>query len=76
MKKRSSYRIIEEKVIDEGTIRLVEDETGAYRLLSVTTDGEQIRLSPPVHSDTGILAEAREYFPDHRPFSAVPVDAT
>ncbi len=74
----SSYRILAEKETDEGLVQLLENQDGTYQLrkLSNTPGGQKTVLSAPVHSNTSVLAEAREYFPDHLPFGAVPVDST
>lgn len=78
MVQRSSFRIVEEIETDGGLIQLVESPDGSYRLrkMIAAPGGYETSLSEPVHSDTSVLAEAREYFPDHLPFGAVPVDST
>lgn len=70
------YRIIAEEATDLHRVQLVEDEKGVYYFRKTSIDGNAILKSVPVYHDARVLAEAREFFPDFLPFSAVPVDAT
>jgi len=76
MTMHESYRIIAEDVRDDHKVQLVEDQKGVYHLRKVSADEDTIFNSAPVYSDSLVLAEARESFPDFLPFGALPVDAT
>ncbi|MCX5873322.1 MAG: hypothetical protein NTY51_08830 [Deltaproteobacteria bacterium] len=72
----SLYHIVSQNTFQDTTIQLIEDQWGGYRLRWVSHDGQQSRVSAPIHCDLRVLAEAREYFPDVLPFGGLPVDAT
>lgn len=71
-----SCRVIAEEVGILHRVQLIEDCEGAYHLRKISVDGGKILSSAPIYRDAGILAEAREYFPECLPFAALPVDAT
>ena len=70
------YEVIAEVMASGGKAQLVKDCRGAHFLRRLSAEGEKWCLSPPLHSDPAALAEARELFPEHLPFAALPVDAT
>jgi hypothetical protein len=72
----SIYEVIAETVIRGVPIQLVKDSNSVHFLRFCPADEEEQSLSAPLHSDTAVLAEARELFPDHLPFAGLPVDAT
>jgi len=71
-----SCRVIAEEVGVLHRVQLIEDLEGGYHLRKISVDGGEILSSAPVYCDAGVLAEAREYFPECLPFAALPVDAT
>ena len=73
---RSIYEVIAETVTHGVTIQLIKDCKSVHFLRYCSADGEKPSISAPLHSDTAVLAEARELFPDHLPFAGLPVDAT
>ena len=72
----SIYEVIAETVTHGVTIQLIKDSNSVHFLRWCSSDEEEPSLSAPLHSDTAVLAEARELFPDHMPFAGLPVDAT
>ena len=75
-RKLTSYRIIEEKVVQSLCAQLVEDEEGILFVRRMSPEGKEISLSAPIHSDKAALADAHELFPDHFPPGGLPVDAS
>ncbi|MEJ2716162.1 MAG: hypothetical protein P8182_03350 [Deltaproteobacteria bacterium] len=75
-KKVTSYRIIEEKVVQGRRVQLVEDDLGTLFLRSMSPNGKQLSLSAPIHTDKAALADAQELFPDRFPLGGLPVDAS
>ena len=72
----TSYRIIEETVLQDATVQLIEDDQGILFLRTLSPEGKQISLSAPIQSDKAAWADAQELFPDRFPFGAMPVDAS
>jgi hypothetical protein len=75
-KKLTSYRIIDEKVVQGRPVQLVEDDLGIVFLRRMSLEGKQISLSAPIHSDKAALADAQELFPNRFPLGGLPVDAS
>lgn len=70
-----SCKVVAEKTLSEQRVQLVEDSQGGYHLQKVSLDRKRTLFRAPVHSDLGVLAEARDLFPDLLPFGGLPVDA-
>lgn len=76
MTETDSYRIVAEQIVLDYRVQLVEDRQGGYHLRRLSQDEKTILSIAAIHADPGVLAEARELFPDLLPFGGVPVDAT
>ncbi len=56
-------------------VELVEDHQGDCFLRRLSEDGQEVSRSARLHTDPVALADARDLFPEHVPFGALPVDA-
>ena len=75
-KKSPLLRVISHTNIEDLTVQLVDDGLGGYFLRWLSADDQELSRSQPLYGDPVALAEARELFPEHLPFTAMPVDAT
>ena len=75
-KKSPLLMVISHTNIEDLTVQLVDDGLGGYFLRWLSADGQELSRSQPLYGDPVALAEARELFPEHLPFNAMPVDAT
>ncbi len=72
----SAYVVIAESITAGLTVQLVKNFQNVHFLRYCSSDGEDLTLSAPLHSDSAALAEACDLFPDSLPFSGLPADAT
>jgi hypothetical protein len=73
--KKDDTRVLARIQVERCTVELVEDDAGSCFLRRSSADGQEISRSAALHSDPAALADARELFPEHVPFGALPVDA-
>ena len=68
-------RVIDHTNVEHLTVQLADDGLGGYFLRWLSADGKELSRSQPLYRDQAALAEARELFPEHLPFTSMPVDA-
>ena len=56
------------------TVQLVDRRERGCFLRRIGPGGAVIAQSPPLHSDSASLLEARELFPEHLPWAGMAVD--